>query len=314
VRKSKCYGAFIDATPARWRGTRRTGWFPHGFSRNARGASAAPSCTSLSAGAGGSGSASSTGSGGGDSRLTRFFGLALGFGFGAFGFGFGFGGGAPAPRGAPFTTTVPRCGAAAAARATAASRAPGTGGVTTGDGAGGAAPSNNPCTGKVEACRGGLAGGLGFFEAMRPQLSVCFAAPCSLANHRPHSRAQGVAPQASQERKGMTSGLGMVNSRVQIWQATVWGKGFERQASAMVFCCVAAALFGVLDSVRPRRTGSAAQAPWGLLGRPVLFPGLSASARRRLGVRGTPAALRWMCSLAWRSSLFAAPGASYESG
>ena len=26
----------------------------------------------------------------------------------------------------------------------------------------------------------------------------------------------------------------MVNSRVQIWQATVWGKGFERQASAMV--------------------------------------------------------------------------------
>ena len=96
---------------------------------------------------------------------------------------------------------------------------------------------------------------------MRPQLSVCFAAPCSLANHRPQSRAQGVAPQASQLRKGITSGLGMVNSRVQIWQATVWGKGFERQASAMVFGCVAVALFGVLDSVRPRCTGSGAQAP-----------------------------------------------------
>ena len=96
---------------------------------------------------------------------------------------------------------------------------------------------------------------------MRPQLSVCFAAPCSLANHRPHNRAQGVAPQASQLRKGITSAEGMVSSNVQIWQATVWGKGFERQASAMVFGCVAVALFGVLDSVRPRCTGSGAQAP-----------------------------------------------------
>jgi len=163
--------------------------------------------------------------------LTRFFGLALGLG--AELFALGFGGGAPAPRGSPFTTTVPR-GAAAAARATAASRAPGTGGVTTGDGAGGAAPSNNPCTGNVEACLGGDAGGFGFLAAMRPQLSVCFAAPCSLANHLPQSRAQGVAPQASQLRKGITSGLGMVNSRVQIWQLTVWGKGFERQASAIL--------------------------------------------------------------------------------
>ena len=105
--------------------------------------------------------------------------------------------------------------------------------MTTGDGAGGAAPSNNPCTGKVEACLGGDAGGFGFFEAMRPQLSVCFAAPCSLANHRPHKRAQGVAPQASQLRNGITSAEGMVSSKVQIWQLTVWGKGFERQASAM---------------------------------------------------------------------------------
>ncbi len=69
---------------------------------------------------------------------------------------------------------------------------------------------------------------------MRPQLSVCFAAPCSLANHRPHNRAQGVAPQASQLRNGITSAEGMVSSKVQIWQLTVWGKGFERQASAMV--------------------------------------------------------------------------------
>ena len=89
---------------------------------------------------------------------------------------------------------------------------------------------------------------------MRPQLSVCFAAPCSLANHLPHKRAQGVAPQASQLRKGITSGLGIVSSKVQIWQATVWGKGFERQASAMVFGCVAVALSLVLDSVRPPRT------------------------------------------------------------
>ena len=90
---------------------------------------------------------------------------------------------------------------------------------------------------------------------------ACGATPCSLANHLPHKRAQGVAPQASQLRKGMTSGLGMVSSRVQIWQLTVWGKGFERQASAMVSVLVAVALYGVLDSVRPPRTGSGAQAP-----------------------------------------------------
>ena len=105
--------------------------------------------------------------------------------------------------------------------------------MTTGDGAGGAAPSNNPCTGR-EVAGFGETGAFGFLAAIRPQLSVCFAAPCSLANHRPHSRAQGVAPQASQLRKGITSGEGMVSSRVQIWQLTVWGKGFERQASAMV--------------------------------------------------------------------------------
>ena len=137
--------------------------------------------------------------------------------------------------------------------------------MTTGDGAGGAAPSNNPCTGNVEACRGGLAAGFGFLAAMRPQLSVCFAAPCSLANHLPHSRAQGVAPQASQLRKGITSGLGMVSSKVQIWQLTVWGKGFERQASAMVSVLVAVALLVVLNSVRPPRTGAGAQAPGRLL-------------------------------------------------
>ena len=176
--------------------------------------------------------------------------------------------------------------------------------MTTGDGAGGAAPSNNPCTGNVEACRGGLAAGFGFLAAMRPQLSVCFAAPCSLANHRPHKRAQGVAPQASHERKGITSGLGMVNSRVQIWQLTVWGKGFERQASAMFSFRFAVALFGVLDSVRPRRTGSGAQAPGRLFARPVLGFGLSASARGRPGVRGSPAALRWMYSPAKRQACF----------
>jgi len=140
--------------------------------------------------------------------------------------------------------------------------------VTTGDGAGGAAPSNKPCTGNVEACRGGDAAGFGFLAAARPQLSVCFAAPCSLANHRPHSRAQGVAPQASQLRKGITSGLGMVSSKVQIWQLTVWGKGFERQASAIVSLRLAVALSVVLDSVRPRRTGSRAQAPGRLSLRP----------------------------------------------
>ena len=105
--------------------------------------------------------------------------------------------------------------------------------MTTGEGTGGAAPSNNPCTGR-DVAGFGETGAFGFLAAMRPQLSVCFAAPCSLANHLPHKRAQGVAPQASQLRKGITSGLGMVSSSVQIWQLTVWGKGFERQASAIL--------------------------------------------------------------------------------
>ena len=102
----------------------------------------------------------------------------------------------------------------------------------------------------VEACLGGDAAGFGFFEAMRPQLSVCFAAPCSLANHRPHSRAQGVAPQASQLRNGITSAEGMVSSKVQIWQLTVWGKGFERQASAMVRSPLFVFFSGLGEAVR----------------------------------------------------------------
>jgi len=208
-------------------------------------------------------------------------------GLGAELFALDFGGGAPAPRGFPSTTTVPR-GAAAAARATAASRAPGTGGVTTGDGAGGAAPSNKPWTGNVEACRGGDAAGFGFLAAMRPQLSVCFAAPCSLANHLPHKRAQGVAPQASQLRNGITSAEGMVSSKVQIWQLTVWGKGFERQASAMVRSPLFLFFSGLGKAVRTGAGTSClrVQEP------SMMGSGTVASARDRLGVRGAAAAYR----------------------
>ena len=160
--------------------------------------------------------------------------------------------------------------------------------MTTGDGAGGAAPSNKPCTGNVEACRGGLAAGFGFLAAMRPQLSVCLAAPCSLANHRPHKRAQGVAPQASQLRNGITSAEGMVSSRVQIWQLTVWGKGFERQASAILASfprLVPRGFLWDLEGVRPPRAGLGVQgpgAPWVTSG---VGPGTVGSARGRFRVR-----------------------------
>ena len=133
---------------------------------------------------------------------------------------------------------------------------------------------------------------------MRPQLSVCFAAPCSLANHRPQSRAQGVAPQASQLRNGMTSGLGMVNSRVQIWQETVWGKGFERQASAILALFFLLARRGFLlgrEGVRPPRAGLGVQgpgAPWVTSGG---GPGTVASARGRFRVRAEVAKNRFAC-------------------
>mmetsp|Transcript_7407 Transcript_7407/g.20604 ORF Transcript_7407/g.20604 Transcript_7407/m.20604 type:complete len:80 (-) Transcript_7407:174-413(-) len=42
----------------------------------------------------------------------------------------------------------------------------------------------------------------------------------------------------------------MVNSRVQIWQATVWGKGFERQASAMFRSPLFVFFIGLGEAVR----------------------------------------------------------------
>jgi hypothetical protein len=42
----------------------------------------------------------------------------------------------------------------------------------------------------------------------------------------------------------------MVSSKVQIWQLTVWGKGFERQASAMVRSPLFVFFSGLGEAVR----------------------------------------------------------------
>ena len=78
----------------------------------------------------------------------------------------------------------------------------------------------------------------------------------------------------------------------------------------MVFGCVAVALFGVLDSVRPPRTGSGAQAPGRLFTPPVLGLDCLQALATVWGVRGTRAAVDGCIRLLSAKRVFARGAAS----